>query len=48
MSSGAPLLLEEGLVTASQIKAMQDAMDQLSERKDSIFYYRFIQATAFA
>ncbi|WP_041779233.1 class I SAM-dependent methyltransferase [Belliella baltica] len=48
MSSGAPLLLEEGLVTEVQIKAMQTAMDELSERKDSIFYYRFIQATAFA
>ena len=48
MSSGAPLLLEEGLITSSQIIAMQEAMDELSERRDSIFYYRFIQATAFA
>lgn len=48
MSSGAPLLLEEGLITVSQINAMQKAMDELSERKDAIFYYTFIQATAFA
>lgn len=48
MSSGAPLLMEEGLITASQVLAMQEAMDDLSEMSDSVFYYRFIQATAFA
>jgi ubiquinone/menaquinone biosynthesis C-methylase UbiE len=48
ISSGAPLLLEEGLVTVAQVKAMQTAMDRLMEMPDSIFYYRFIQATAFA
>lgn len=48
MSSGAPLLIQEGLITAAQLKAMQDGMDHLREMPDSVFYYRFIQATAFA
>lgn len=48
MSSGAPLLIQEGLVSAAQLKAMQDGMDRLREMPDSVFYYRFIQATAFA
>lgn len=48
MSSGAPLLVQEGKVTESQVKAMQTAIDELKEMADSVFYYRFIQATAFA
>ncbi len=48
MSSGSPALLEDGLITEVQLKAMQDAMDELSSLPDSVFYYRFIQATAFA
>ncbi|MFC0262879.1 class I SAM-dependent methyltransferase [Fontibacter flavus] len=48
MSSGAPLLLEEGLVTEKQVKDMQEAMDKLRDLPQSVFYYRFIQATAFA
>ncbi|MFD2034430.1 class I SAM-dependent methyltransferase [Belliella marina] len=46
MSSGAPMLLEEGLINEAQIHAMQNAMDELTAKEDSIFYYRFIQATA--
>lgn len=48
MSSGAPLLIQEGLLGEAQIKAMQDGMDHLREMSDSVFYYRFVQATAFA
>lgn len=48
MSSGAPLLLEEKLITKKQLVAMQSGMDKLRDLPHSIFYYRFIQATAFA
>ena len=48
MSSGAPALLEEGLINQEQVSAMHAAMDELRETQDSIFYYNFIQATAFA
>jgi predicted O-methyltransferase YrrM len=48
MSSGAPLLLEEDIITEKQVKAMQIGMDKLRDLPSSIFYYRFIQATAFA
>jgi hypothetical protein len=48
MSSGAPSLLEEGLITLRQVKEMQQAMDDLMEMPHAVFYYRFIQATAFA
>lgn len=48
MTSAAPALLDEGLITDEQIKSMQVAMDMLKEMKESVFYYRFIQATAFA
>jgi hypothetical protein len=47
MSSGAPLLLEEKLITEMQVEAMQAGMDKLRDLPHSIFYYRFIQATAF-
>jgi ubiquinone/menaquinone biosynthesis C-methylase UbiE len=47
MSSGAPALLEEGLINSDQVLRMQVAMDELRDTEDSIFYYRFIQATAF-
>ncbi|MCH7415761.1 methyltransferase [Belliella sp. R4-6] len=48
MASGAPMLLEEGLISEAEIQAMQKAMDELTEMEDAIFYYRFIQATATA
>lgn len=48
MSSGAPSLIQEGLITEKDFKAMQEAMDSLKEMPESIFYYRFIQATAYA
>lgn len=48
MSSGAPSLLEEKLITEKQVKEMQQAMDELRDMPHSVFYYRFIQATAFA
>lgn len=48
MGSGAPLLVKAGKVTESDVKAMREAMDELREMADSVFYYRFIQATAFA
>jgi hypothetical protein len=48
MSSGAPVLLQAGKVTQAEVEAMQAAMDELKEMQDSVFYYRFIQATAFA
>ena len=48
MSSGAPSLLEEGLITEKQVKEMQQAMDELRDLPHAVFYYRFIQATAFA
>ena len=48
MNSGAPALLSEGLVSEMQIKEMIEAMDQLRDMPNSVFYYRFIQATAFA
>lgn len=47
MSSGAPLLIEEGVVTEQQVLGMQLAMDKLRELPASVFYYRFIQATAY-
>ncbi|MBT0809815.1 methyltransferase domain-containing protein [Litoribacter ruber] len=47
MSSGAPNLMEENLITEKEVIAMQQAMDELREQEDSIFFYRFIQATAF-
>ena len=47
MSSGAPILLEEGIITEDQVKAMQAGMDKLRDLPKSVFYYRFIQATAF-
>jgi ubiquinone/menaquinone biosynthesis C-methylase UbiE len=46
ISSGAPSLLEEGLVTEKQVKEMQLAMDELRDMPHAVFYYRFIQATA--
>ena len=48
MNSGSKVLLEENLITYQQLKSMQDAMDSLREMEQSVFYYRFIQATAFA
>ncbi|WP_291781145.1 class I SAM-dependent methyltransferase [Cecembia sp.] len=48
ISSGASQLLESGLVTREQVIAMQAGMDRLMDMPDSVFYYRFIQATAFA
>ncbi|TVP46013.1 MAG: SAM-dependent methyltransferase, partial [Mongoliibacter sp.] len=48
MSSGAPLLVEEGIVTPQQVLEMQLAMDKLRTMPESVFYYRFIQATALA
>ncbi|MFD2201620.1 class I SAM-dependent methyltransferase [Shivajiella indica] len=48
MSSGVPLLLEEGKVTEKLVKEMQKGMDKLKDMPHSIFYYSFIQATAFA
>jgi hypothetical protein len=48
MNSGAPALLSEGLVSEIQVKDMLVAMDQLRDMPNSVFYYRFIQATAFA
>lgn len=48
ISSGAPFLIQEGLITEKDFKAMQGAMDTLKDMPESIFYYRFIQATAYA
>jgi ubiquinone/menaquinone biosynthesis C-methylase UbiE len=48
MSSGAPSLLEEGLITEKQVLDMQRAMDELTDMPHAVFYYRFIQATAYA
>lgn len=48
MSSGAPALLEEGLINQEQVSNMQAAMDELRDTENSVFYYSFIQATAFA
>ncbi|WP_373520388.1 class I SAM-dependent methyltransferase [Aquiflexum sp.] len=48
MSSGAPSLLEEGLITEKQLIEMQHAMDELRDMPHAVFYYRFIQATAYA
>ncbi|WP_194774943.1 class I SAM-dependent methyltransferase [Pararhodonellum marinum] len=47
MSSGAPALLEEKLLNEEEVAAMQVAMDELRDLSHSIFYYRFIQATAY-
>ena len=47
MASGAPALIEEGLITEKEVLEMQLAMDELREMPNSIFYYRFIQATAY-
>jgi hypothetical protein len=47
MSSGAAALLEEKLISEEEVIAMQRAMDELTAQEDSIFFYRFIQATAF-
>lgn len=46
MSSGAPALLEAGLVTDEAVSAMQEGMDRLRNTPEAVFYYRFIQATA--
>jgi ubiquinone/menaquinone biosynthesis C-methylase UbiE len=48
MNSGAPALLSEGLITEKQLEEMLLAMEELQEMPNSVFYYRFIQATAFA
>ncbi|WP_228779906.1 class I SAM-dependent methyltransferase [Aquiflexum lacus] len=48
ISSGAPLLIEEGLVSEKQVNDMQLAMDELRDMPHAVFYYRFIQATAYA
>jgi ubiquinone/menaquinone biosynthesis C-methylase UbiE len=48
MSSGAPVLLTEGLVTDLQVRSMQEGMEKLKDLPESIFYYRFIQANALA
>jgi ubiquinone/menaquinone biosynthesis C-methylase UbiE len=47
MSSGAAALLEEKLISEDEVIAMQRAMDDLTTQEDSIFFYRFIQATAY-
>lgn len=47
MSSGATLLIDEGVVTEKQVQEMQLAMDKLRSLPESVFYYRFIQATAY-
>jgi len=47
MSSGASAMIEEGVISEAEVISMQQAMDELREMPDSIFYYRFIQATAY-
>lgn len=47
MSSGAPALLEAGLVSEKQVMDMQHSMDELRDLPQSVFYYRFIQAKAY-
>ncbi|HSJ69576.1 MAG TPA: methyltransferase domain-containing protein [Anditalea sp.] len=47
MSSGASAMIEDGLITQNEVSFMQKAMDELRDMPDSIFYYRFIQATAY-
>jgi len=47
MSSGASAMIEERLISESKVAKMQQAMDELRDMPDSIFYYRFIQATAY-
>ncbi|UJP65728.1 class I SAM-dependent methyltransferase [Mongoliitalea daihaiensis] len=46
MSSGAPLLISEGLLKPEEVLAMQEGLDVLKSMEDSIFYYSFIQASA--
>lgn len=46
MASGAPAMLEDGLITTGELTVMKAAMEKLISMPHSIFYYRFIQATA--
>ena len=46
MSSGAPLLIDAGVLKAEDVLAMQEGLEQLKASKDSVFYYSFIQASA--
>ncbi|MCH7401621.1 class I SAM-dependent methyltransferase [Belliella kenyensis] len=47
MKSGAPALLEEGLISSDMVSAISEEMENLKHQENSIFYYNFIQATAF-
>ncbi|KEO72029.1 class I SAM-dependent methyltransferase [Anditalea andensis] len=47
MSSGASAMIGEGVISEAEVDSMQQTMDELRDMPDSIFYYRFIQATAY-
>ncbi|MGY6520795.1 MAG: class I SAM-dependent methyltransferase [Mongoliitalea sp.] len=46
MSSGAPVLIDAGVINPTDVLAMQEGLDVLKSMEDSIFYYSFIQASA--
>ncbi|MCH7407979.1 class I SAM-dependent methyltransferase [Belliella sp. DSM 111904] len=47
MKSGAPALLEEGLISPDMVTTISKEMENLKHQENAIFYYNFIQATAF-
>lgn len=46
MNSGAPQLLNAGVVSEEDVKKMLEGLDFLKNMEDSVFYYSFIQASA--
>jgi ubiquinone/menaquinone biosynthesis C-methylase UbiE len=46
MNSASENLIAEGLITPKQLQEMNEAMTELKQNQQSIFYYQFIQAFA--
>jgi ubiquinone/menaquinone biosynthesis C-methylase UbiE len=46
MSSGAPTLLDAGVIKEEEVLSMKQGIDTLKAMQDSVFYYSFIQASA--
>ncbi|MBN7809590.1 methyltransferase [Algoriphagus sp. H41] len=46
MKSGAPGLIESGLLRPDEVKAMETDLDRLLEDENAVFFYQFVQAKA--
>ena len=46
MKSGAPGMLESGLITQQEIDAMEMDLDRILLSENAVFFYQFVQAKA--